>query len=245
VPDESSSGPTTEHVVGLAGVLLDDDELYNMLQQLTLLARHSLPGSRSASITVVQEGRYRTSNATGDKALAIDEAQYQEGDGPCLEAIRTDAQVAVTMAEVEDRWPEVGAKARAAGVSGVLSTPLACAPDQVVGALNIYAGDGGDFESADKHTAGLISELAAILVSRSLALLDSSRLNEQLKQAVATREIIGEAKGILMESQSCTRDEAFDILRRASQRENRKLRDIAEALVLRVEARAGRKSPGR
>jgi AmiR/NasT family two-component response regulator len=61
---------------------------------------------------------------------------------------------------------------------------------------------------------------------------------------VASREIIGEAKGIIMERQSCTRDEAFDILRRASQRENRKLRDLAEELVVRVETRKRESRPG-
>lgn len=87
------------------------------------------------------------------------------------------------------------------------------------------------------RTAEIIGEHAAILVENGLALESATRLNDQLHHAVASREIIGEAKGIIMERESCTRDEAFDVLRRASQRENRKLRDVAEELVLRVEAR--------
>lgn len=74
--------------------------------------------------------------------------------------------------------------------------------------------------------------------------MGASYLNEQLRQAVASREIMGEAKGVLMARENCTRDEAFDILRRASQRENRKLRDLAEELVLRVEDRNRRGDGG-
>ena len=76
-----------------------------------------------------------------------------------------------------------------------------------------------------------------MLVGNALDLQTVSQLNAQLQQALASREIIGEAKGIIMERQSCTRDEALDILRRASQWENRKLRDRAEELVLRAEGR--------
>ncbi|HWC09619.1 MAG TPA: GAF and ANTAR domain-containing protein [Acidimicrobiales bacterium] len=236
--DNNTSGATTEGVVGLAGALLDDEELHSILQRLTQLAQHGVATSRSASITVVQDGRYRTANSTGPEALAIDEAQYQESAGPCLEAIRSDRQLDVVVEEQRDDWPRFAQEALEAGVVGVLSTPLARAPGEVVGALNIYAGEAGGFGPADRRTAQLIGGLATILLARSLALLDSSRLNDQLRQALATREIIGEAKGILMESQSCTRDQAFDILRRASQRENRKLRDLANDLVERVEARA-------
>lgn len=239
--DDNNLGSTTDGVVGMAGALLDDEELHNVLQRLTLLAEHAVHVSRSASITVMQDGRYRTSNSTGPDALAIDEAQYQESAGPCLEAMRASRQLDVTVQEQHDEWPRFAEEATGSGIAGVLSTPLVRAPDQVVGALNIYGRETG-FEPRDRRTAELIGELAAILVGRSLALLDSSRLNDQLRQALATREIIGEAKGILMESQSCDRDQAFDVLRRASQRENRKLRDVAEDLVQRVEARADGRS---
>lgn len=241
----TSSGPQSERAVGLAGALLDDNELHEILQRLTVLARHTVGVSQSASITVVEDGSYRTANSTGPEPLAIDEAQYREGDGPCLEAMRLGRQLQIVVEESADRWPLFGKEAMRAGVAGTLSTPLVRGPDDIVGALNIYAGGDGSFTPADTATAELISEVVAILVGRSLALLSSSRLNEQLRQAVATREVIGEAKGILMVSQGCSRDDAFDILRRASQRENRKLRELAEELVLRVEARGGTKVAGR
>jgi GAF domain-containing protein len=241
--EERTSAATSERVVGLAGALLDDDVLHELLQQLTVLANHTITSSHSVSITVAENGRYRTSNSTGPEALSIDEAQYRGDDGPCLRAMRTTRQLRIGVGDDHQRWAEFEEEAAKLGVTQVLSTPLVRAGDDAVGALNIYARDGTGFGPADESTAQLIGEHAAILVERTRALLSSTRLNDQLRQAVATREIIGEAKGILMESQRCTRDQAFDILRRASQRENRKLRDLAEELVLRVEGRARKSAP--
>jgi GAF domain-containing protein len=240
VDDVSTSSATSDPVVGLAGELLDDDVLHELLQRLTVLANHTVAGAHSVSITVAEDGRYRTSNSSGSVALAIDEAQYRGDDGPCLEALRSTRQLRTGVGERHDRWPRFDEEAAKLGVTDVLSTPLIRSGGGAVGALNIYAREGAGFGPHDERTAQLIGEHAEILVERALALLSSTRLNDQLRQAVATREIIGEAKGILMESQHCTRDQAFDILRRASQRENRKLRELAEELVLRVESHAGK-----
>jgi GAF domain-containing protein len=241
--DGGNSGATSDRVVGLAGALLEDDVLHDLLQRLTVLATHTVASAHSVSITVAEDGRYRTSSSSGPEALAIDEAQYRGDDGPCLEAMRSTRQLRAAVGGHDGRWARFEEEATKLGVTGVLSTPLVLSGKAAVGALNIYAREGASFGPADARTAQLIGEHAAILVDRALALLSSTRLNDQLRQAVATREIIGEAKGILMESQSCTRDQAFDILRRASQRENRKLRELAEELVLRVEARTRKSAP--
>jgi hypothetical protein len=217
----------------LTGALLDDNALRQLLHQVTLLARRTVSGTQSVSITVSQGGRYWTSNSTGPDALAMDEAQYDQGDGPCLQSMRAKRQLQVDVGAETDRWPLLAQEAGRSGIAGVLSTPLIPDGGDVVGALNVYAPSAG-FADADMCTAQLLGEHAAILVGYALA---CTQLNDQLRQAVATREVIGTAKGILMQSQSCSRDEAFDILRRASQRQNRKLRDIAEELVVRVESR--------
>jgi GAF domain-containing protein len=239
--DDSNAGPAGDGLVGMAAALLDDDALHELLQKLTVLAQHTVTGSQSVSITIVEDGNYRTTNSTGPDALEIDKAQYRDNNGPCLDAMRSKRQLQAALDESPRRCPRFGKEAREAGVRSVLSTPLVGTGGGALGALNIYAREGGSFECADTRTAELLGEQATVLVERALALVSANRLNDQLRQALATREIIGEAKGILMETQSCTRDQAFDILRRASQRENRKLRELAEELVLRVEARAGQK----
>jgi len=193
--------------------------------------------AHSVSITVADNGSFRTPYSTDDEALRIDEAQYAGDDGPCLRALRSASQVQVAVSDDGGRWPQFAEKAVEAGVTAVLSTPLIRNPGEAIGALNVYGRHEGAFGGADVRTATLFGEHVAILVDTAHALVSATQLNEQLRHAVASREIIGEAKGIIMERESCTRDEAFEVLRRASQRENRKLRDLAEDLVLRAETR--------
>ncbi len=228
-----------ERVLGLGGSVLDDGALDQLLEKVVYLTRHAVGRADAVSITMADNGRFRTSNATDPEAIAIDEAQYEGNEGPCLDALRSARQVELDVTTTGDRWPGVRAKARELGFGSVLSTPLVDGSDRALGALNIYSRDDGAFGEADQRTAVMLGEHAAILVGNTLALIGATNLTEQLRAALASREIIGEAKGIIMERQSCTRDEAFDILRRASQRENRKLRDLAEELVRRVETRRG------
>ncbi len=227
---ERAVGPSLGGSNGLAEVALDE-----LLQKTVLLARHTVEGAHAVSITVADTGGFRTTNFSSDDALAIDEAQYQSDDGPCLRALRSARQVQLTVGgDHRSVFDEVATEA---GVTAVLSTPLIQGPGEAFGALNIYSRRDGAFVESDLRVATILGEHAAILVRTALALAAANQLNEQLRLAVASREIIGEAKGIIMERQACTRDEAFDVLRRASQRENRKLREVAEDLVVRVETR--------
>ncbi|HEX2191939.1 MAG TPA: hypothetical protein VHH09_01995 [Acidimicrobiales bacterium] len=118
--DEGSSA-ASEHMVGLATALLDDDVLHDLLQGLTVLANHAVGSAHSVSITVAENGQYRTSSSTGQDAVAIDEAQYRDDDGPCLEALRSTRQVRVAVGERDGRWPQFDAEAKRLGVTDVLS----------------------------------------------------------------------------------------------------------------------------
>jgi len=245
--EELKNDLTTERVIGsgLDGAVLDAAALGELLQKVVHLTCHTVGRAHSVSITVPENGGFRTTNATGEDALAIDEAQYEGDDGPCLRALRSGRQLQVMVGAGGASFAEFEEAAAGAGVTAVLSTPLVRGSGDAIGALNIYGEGDGAFADPDIRTASILGEHAAILVENALALESAAQLNEQLRHAVASREIIGEAKGIIMERQGCTRDEAFDVLRRASQRENRKLRDVAEELVLRVEARKGNGRTGR
>jgi GAF domain-containing protein len=243
VGEANDHEPETERVLGLGGGVIDENTLERLLQQVVLLARHTVTAADSVSVTLAENGGFRTTNSSAPEALAVDEAQYQQNDGPCVEAVRTGRQVKVAVGTDGDQWPLVRARAREFGITSVLSTPLRRGAGDAIGALNIYSRADGGFGDDAARTAGIIGDHAATLVATAQALIGVANLNEQLRAALASREIIGEAKGIIMERQTCTRDEAFDILRRASQRENRKLRDLAEELVQRVEARQ-RSQPG-
>lgn len=235
------SGPVPGR--GAGGTVLDGDALDDALQRLIVLATRAVDAADAVSITLTDGDGYRTSNTTSSDALAIDEAQYAGGDGPCLKAVRSSHQLQATIGPATAHWPLFTERATELGVTAVLSTPLITPPRTALGALNVYSHRDEEFVDAARATAEIIGALAAVVMGSALDLRDCKQLNVQLRDAVASREIIGEAKGILMERQSCTRQEAFDMLRRASQRENRKLRDLATELVDRVEARRTR-APG-
>src|SRR5690349_1703334 len=121
MPDSEGLGEATALS---GGALLDDGTLDPLLERLARLALVASDGPVHVSLTIATGGRYRTANPTGDEAVALDEIQYDLDDGPCLEAVRTGTQVAVSLDAVSARWPELVEAARQVGIRTVLSTPL-------------------------------------------------------------------------------------------------------------------------
>jgi GAF domain-containing protein len=242
---EREPTPPSDPPASLGGAVLGGPALDELLQHVVELGRLTIGGAHSVSITVSQDGGFHTCSSTDQTAVRIDEAQYEGGDGPCLAAIRESRRVQLAMDAVAGRWPAVARRAEESGIGAVMSTPIVAGAGDAIGALNVYAAEREPFTEDAAHTASLIGQVTSVLLRNAVALADATTRNDQLRVALESRQVIGEAKGILMEREGCTRDEAFDILRRASQRQNRKLRELAEELVLRVEARRrnGRSAP--
>ncbi len=112
----------------------------------------------------------------------------------------------------------------------MLSTPLALR-ERTLGSLNLYSRTEESFAPAEEQAAQAFAGQASVVLTNATALATSAMVNDQLREALVTRDVIGQAKGILMARQGCSADEAFDVLRRASQRANRTLADMAEELV--------------
>jgi GAF domain-containing protein len=190
-----------------------------------------LDGCSSASITLIERDRASTIAATGDLAAVVDEAQYAAGAGPCLLAARTQRVVGVPRVEREERWPEFARAAARAGVGSSLSVPLDLPDPQMFGALNCYASEPEAFAQPEERIIRSFAAQAAAVVSNAIVYWGALDQAANLAKAMETRAVIEQAKGILMATQRCTPDAAFDLLRRASQRENRKLRDLAQEIV--------------
>jgi GAF domain-containing protein len=160
----------------------------------------------------------------------IDAAQYETGSGPCLDAFRHQQVFRIDDTEKDIQWPSFSESAAAHGLRSTLSVPLV-ARHEGVGALNFYAREPAGFSDGDVETGLQFATQAAIVLANSQAYWDAHQLGQDMAQAMKSRATIEQAKGILMGAQRCTPDEAFQILVRASQRENRKLREIAEEIV--------------
>ncbi|WP_328346582.1 GAF and ANTAR domain-containing protein [Micromonospora sp. NBC_00421] len=222
----------TEAVLRLGSIRHDEMDLDAVLTRITELARASLPGAAEVTVTLVHGTEANTAAHTGDLALRLDRWQYEQGRGPCLDAATTGAVLIVADMTEERRWPEWAALAHAAGVCSSMSIGLPI-QEAVVGALNLY-GTRPDAFGRVAESARTFAGHAAVALANAHLYDSTATLAEQMQTAMRNRAVIEQAKGIIMGQRRCTADEAFAMLARVSQNSNRKLRDVAEALVQQV-----------
>jgi hypothetical protein len=165
----------------------------------------------------------------GPLAVGLEALQRDSGEGPCLDAAARDVSVHAEDLGSDARWPRFGPRAAAAGTRSLLALPLAAGGTQ--GVLCLCARRPGAFGISDRARGLLLAALAGPAFASAHACEDQERRAADLRSALATREVIGQAEGILMERERVTAGHAFDILRRSSQHLNLKLRDVAQALV--------------
>ncbi len=230
----------------LSNYLVAKTSMGDTLLDVSQITVEALPGADMAGISLLgDDGRPTTGVFTDEQAPDIDAAQYASGRGPCLDSWREGTVIRLDdMQNALESYPEFSKAAQAHGVQSSLSLPLV-AGDERLGALNLYARIPGAFTSDDEALGVDLAAAAAIVLANASAFWAASQLSEQLGQAMQSRAVIEQAKGILMaRSPKITADEAFDVLRKASQRENLKVRDIAQRIVERKPADARRSEPG-
>lgn len=214
----------------LSRLLLAEETLDATLSRVAGLACRTLEACDMASLTMINDGRPSTPVQTDPVAGDLDSAQYRSEKGPCLQAYSVRHVVRGTISESADHWPEFTAAAAKAGVRSVLAVPLV-ASGQPLGALNLYSMTAESYDETDEETAVLFSEQAAVACANAEVYWRTYSLTEHLREALESRDVIGQAKGILMVRRGCTPDVAFEALRKVSQDRNIKLRDIAEQVV--------------
>lgn len=209
----------------VARQLMAEDDLEAVLTRTSTLAVDTVHGAQHCGITVVEGDVVRTAGASDDVPVVVDQIQYETGEGPCLDAIRQHAVFETPDVSGEDAlWPRFTARAAAeTPVRSILSFRLFDEAD-TMGALNLYSDEPGAFDEQDRHLGAVFAAHAAVAMS-------NARKVENLERALQTRDVIATAKGMLMAHGGVTDDEAFDMLRRASQRMNVKLREVARRMV--------------
>lgn len=228
--DDSSSLDTTSAIAELGRIDLAENDIGQVLGRIAELAKRAIPGAAEVSVTLVSDRSNSTAAFTGELAMHLDESQYGHGRGPCLTAAESVETLLVADTANERRWPDFAADAQSRGVGSSLSVGL---PVQkaVTGALNIYALEPRAFDDDAVQLAQTFAGYAAVAMANAHLYSTTAALAEQMQQAMATRAVIEQAKGVLVAQQGCTPDEAFELLVRTSQAGNRKLRDVASALV--------------
>jgi GAF domain-containing protein len=192
-----------------------------------------LDGCEAATLTRLQVGRFSTVASTAGVAVDVDMLQYTYDEGPCVEAVRSQGPVRTGDLRADDRWPSLRRSATGNPMRSVLSCGLSQqAPDgDLLESINTYGTRLQAFHEDSLEMLVLMCAHIGVLLTMSRSSEGSTRAVQELRLAIETRDVIGQAKGILMERHHITADAAFDVLRRSSQNLNRKLREVAEQLT--------------
>ncbi|MCZ2827544.1 GAF and ANTAR domain-containing protein [Modestobacter sp. VKM Ac-2986] len=194
------------------------------LQGITRAAVDTVPGADECGISYVVRRRDVQPRAwTSDLPRELDALQGTLGEGPCLDAIWDHRVVSVPDVAGEGRWPQFTRGAAARGVGSLLCFQLFVEGD-ALGALNLYARRAGAFDAESEDVGQLFAAHAAVALA-------GAEHESNLRAGMDHRDLIGQAKGILMERHRLTAVQAFDLLVRTSSLTNRKLRDVADELT--------------
>ena len=213
----------------LARHVQTSDDFDASLRRLTSTAVQAIGGCEAASVSLITKDGPLTFAATDAMADKGDQIQYDEGEGPCLDAALHETWVSTPDLSVDPRWPRSAARmSRELGVGSMFSGRMTVDAERAktLGGLNLYATSPHAFTAQDQMLAILLSSLGAVV-------LDAAKKQQDLRAAIASRQVIGEAIGILRAQSDLTSEQAFEMLSKASQRTNVKLRDLAQQITQR------------
>jgi GAF domain-containing protein len=223
-----------EVLLGLSRTSFVDEPFDDLLQRVADRATEQIAGCDMAGVTLVGDGGPVTAVFTDPVAPEIDTAQYRTGRRPCLDAYHNGTILRIDDTAHDLRWPELAALAATNGIRSTLSLPLR-AGDESLGALNLYSRVPDNFADTEQIAAVFVAHAAAALAN-SQAFWAAHVVSEQLREALVSRAVIEQAKGMLMARHRCDSDAAFQLIRRESQDTNTKVREVASGIVATVGA---------
>jgi GAF domain-containing protein len=220
----------TSSVEELTEFFVGDKTMLDTLHRVASLAVAAVESATFASVTTLFDGEPRTGVFTHPDAPEIDQAQYDSGEGPCLDAFRTGEIYRIACTRDDGPWPAFRAACRERGILSTASLPLVV-DDVRHGALNMYAATEQAFGSAEVRLAESFAAQAGVVIAYARSYWSARQASQHLESALVHRAEIEQAKGIIIATTGVSADSAFEMLVRQSQHENRKLRDIAVELV--------------
>jgi GAF domain-containing protein len=214
----------------LGKINLSSDDLTHVLGRVSELAKSVIRGVVEASVTLLVGGQPATAAFTGPIPLQRAARQSDVGTGPGIAAARERTTHYIDDSGTDDRWPQVMVAAKELGVRSILSVGIPVR-DVVASGLNLYSTQPSNFDDDSRTLADTFANYAAVAIANAYLYSTTAALADQMSAAMQSRAIIEQAKGVLMARQNITAQDAFDLLAKASQTSNRKLREIADGVV--------------
>jgi GAF domain-containing protein len=204
------------------------DVLHNLTEEMAQVL--DLTG---AGVTLVHDGQQRFVTAAVAAIAALERVQENWQKGPCIDAVASAGPVTVSDMAADDaseRWPDYVVAAKTAGIQAVAGIPM-LADGEAIGAVNLYDGQPRDWSDEDLRVAMVFASIATGYLTHASAARQQQRTAEQLQQALNTRLIIEQAKGVLAVKGDMTVDDAFETLRGYARAHNARIHDVSRAVV--------------
>ena len=231
--DDQRSGLLAARFVSLADTLVDDFDVVDLMDQLVETCVDLL-GSEAAGLLLRDpRGHLQLVASSSEETRLLELFQLQNEQGPCLDCVATGRPVRVdNIAHASDRWPDFVSTAGSMGFVSVYAVPLRLRA-QIIGGLNLFTTTAPPLSEEDERLAQAFADMATIGLLQQQSRHRATLLAEQLQGALNSRVVIEQAKGVLAEYGQVSMDLAFQALRAFARDHNRKLSDIAEAVVIR------------
>ena len=221
-----------ELLVALHQLVATEEQLEDALGRVANIACYAIDNVDAVGLTLRAGGSGTTVAFSGDPAPRLDDAQYEDDTGPCLDSFREDITINVPrIADHRTRWPSYTRTAEELGICSSLSLPLRVPGEPSVGALNFYASPESAFPEETVTITELFAAQASVAVTNAQIYWQARHLTENLTRALDSRDRIGQAKGILMRQHAITGNDAFELLRQTSQQRNIKVSDLADLVI--------------
>jgi transcriptional regulator with GAF, ATPase, and Fis domain len=228
-----SNRQLAEVFVALADTLVDDFDVVDFLHELTAQCAGVLGISAAGVMLTDQRGALRVIAASTEQTRLLELLQSQTDQGPCPECFHTGRPVAVadlSAPAATRRWPRFAGEARKAGFSSVHALPMRLRTD-VIGALNLFDTQAGALDEDTIRLAQALADVATIGLLQARAIRQRDTLAEQLQTALNSRVVIEQAKGVIAERHHVDVDQSFILLRGTARTNNRRLSELARAVV--------------
>ena len=242
VPDLPLADELSAVSARVTGLLLSEETVATALGLVSSMALDTVPGAVGAGVSIVDERGRRSSGSTDARVERADALQYELDEGPCLTAWRTRELVRIDDTTTDARWPRWNEAAGSLGVRSVLSAPLIVAGESL-GAMKVYCERPLNYGSHDEQIMRLLAGQAAILLANTQSLQEARRLSRRLSDALAGRDVLAQAIGVLLAQGAASRQDSFVALATAARRAGRPVEDVARALLTAVVARNTGASP--
>jgi transcriptional regulator with GAF, ATPase, and Fis domain len=233
--DAGSSAATRQTLtattfVEIVDTLVGDFDVIDVLTSLTSRCVQLLDAAAAGILLADSDGHLCVVGASNEQTHLLELFQVQNDEGPCLDCFRTGQVVLHSDLDIPSPWPRFSAECTNAGFASVCAVPLRLAT-HTLGCLNLFMPEAGGLTDSDVALARALADVASIVIVQDQATRDASIREGHLQHALTSRIAIEQAKGMIAENNQVDMDEAFARLRTYARYNNRRLTDVAEAVV--------------